>query len=31
MATSGNYTLSLSVNELAEEAFDILQIGSDGA
>jgi hypothetical protein len=30
MATSGNYTLSLSVNDAAAEAFDILQIAADG-
>jgi hypothetical protein len=30
MPTSGVYTLSKTTNELAEEAFDILQIGQDG-
>lgn len=30
MATSGNYTLALSVNDAAAEAFDILQIAVDG-
>jgi len=30
MATSGNYTLALSVNDAAAEAFDILQIAADG-
>lgn len=30
MATSGNYTLELSLNELAGEAFDILQVAADG-
>jgi len=30
MATSGIYTLSKTTNELAEEAFDLLQIGQDG-
>ena len=30
MATSGIYTLSYTKNELAEETFDVLQIGSDG-
>jgi len=30
MSTSGIYVLSKTTNELAEEAFDILQIGADG-
>lgn len=30
MATSGIYTLSYTTNQLAEEAFDVLQIGQDG-
>lgn len=30
MATSGNYTYAPTVNELATEVFDLLQIGSDG-
>lgn len=30
MAASGIYTLSKTTNQLAEEAFDILQIGADG-
>ena len=30
MATSGNYDLALTFNEVATEAFDILQIGADG-
>ena len=30
MATSGVYTLGLTLNELAIESFDLLQIGEDG-
>lgn len=30
MTTSGVYTLSRTLNQLAEEAFDVLQVGSDG-
>lgn len=30
MATSGVYTLGKTLNQLAEETFDILQIGADG-
>lgn len=30
MATSGNYTLSLTLNELAEEVLDIMQATGDG-
>jgi hypothetical protein len=30
MSTSGIYTLSKNLNQLAEETFDVLQIGSDG-
>ena len=30
MSTSGIYTLSKNLNEIASEAFDILQIGADG-
>lgn len=30
MATSGIYTLSKTTNELAEEVFDVMQIGQDG-
>jgi hypothetical protein len=30
MATSGIYTLSKTTNQLAEETFDIMQIGADG-
>jgi hypothetical protein len=30
MATSGNYTLSLSVNEAAQQAYELLQVAADG-